>query len=44
MFQRGGSIIPKKERARRASSLMSKDPYTLVVALDREVFIIIYFC
>ncbi|XP_013399270.1 neutral alpha-glucosidase AB isoform X2 [Lingula anatina] len=35
-FQRGGSIIPKKERIRRASNLGRHDPYTLVVALDRK--------
>src|SRR5439155_3670 len=34
VFQRGGSIIPKKERSRRSSALMVNDPYTLVVALD----------
>jgi len=34
VFQRGGSIIPKRERARRNSALMEKDPFTLVVALD----------
>ncbi|EEB17338.1 Neutral alpha-glucosidase AB precursor, putative [Pediculus humanus corporis] len=36
VFIRGGSIIPKKERIRRASSLMRDDPYTLVVALDAQ--------
>lgn len=35
VYQRGGTIIPKKERIRRASTLMKNDPYTLVVALDR---------
>eukprot|EP00457_Paulinella_chromatophora_P001004 gb/GEZN01001006.1/.p1 GENE.gb/GEZN01001006.1/~~gb/GEZN01001006.1/.p1 ORF type:complete len:956 (+),score=156.39 gb/GEZN01001006.1/:58-2925(+) len=34
VFQRGGTIVPKQERARRNSALMEKDPYTLVVALD----------
>ena len=34
VFQRGGSIIPKRERARRSSTQMKWDPYTLVVALD----------
>ena len=33
-FIRGGSIIPKRERVRRSSSLCRMDPYTLVVALD----------
>eukprot|EP01114_Cavostelium_apophysatum_P007213 TRINITY_DN1908_c0_g1_i2.p1 TRINITY_DN1908_c0_g1~~TRINITY_DN1908_c0_g1_i2.p1 ORF type:complete len:931 (+),score=264.69 TRINITY_DN1908_c0_g1_i2:127-2919(+) len=36
VFQRGGSIIPKKERMRRSSLLMADDPYTLVVALDSK--------
>ncbi|XP_065920024.1 neutral alpha-glucosidase AB-like [Dysidea avara] len=36
VFQRGGSIVPKKMRVRRASSLMVNDPYTLVVALDNK--------
>ncbi len=34
VYQRGGSIIPKKERIRRSSSLMAHDPFTLHVALD----------
>jgi len=34
VFQRAGSIIPKKERVRRSSTQMAVDPYTLVVALD----------
>eukprot|EP00245_Coleochaete_scutata_P001915 TRINITY_DN1237_c0_g1_i1.p1 TRINITY_DN1237_c0_g1~~TRINITY_DN1237_c0_g1_i1.p1 ORF type:complete len:920 (+),score=153.19 TRINITY_DN1237_c0_g1_i1:85-2844(+) len=33
-YQRGGSIVPRKDRPRRASSLMVDDPYTLVVALN----------
>jgi alpha 1,3-glucosidase len=36
VFQRGGSIVPRRERARRSSALMVRDPYTLVVALDRS--------
>uniref|UniRef100_A0A182N0N9 Glucosidase II subunit alpha n=1 Tax=Anopheles dirus TaxID=7168 RepID=A0A182N0N9_9DIPT len=36
VFQRGGTILPTKERIRRASTLMHDDPYTLTVALDRE--------
>lgn len=36
VFQRGGSIIPRKDRVRRASTLMREDPYTLVVALDTD--------
>ena len=34
VYQRGGTIIPKKERIRRSSKLMVNDPYTLIVALD----------
>lgn len=37
VFQRGGAIVSKKERARRASTAMSKDPYTLIVTLDQQV-------
>ncbi|CAB4000528.1 Neutral alpha-glucosidase AB, partial [Paramuricea clavata] len=36
VFQRGGSIVPRKERIRRCSSLMTEDPYTLVVALHKK--------
>lgn len=36
-FIRGGKILPIKERVRRASSLMARDPYTLIIALDSEV-------
>jgi alpha 1,3-glucosidase len=36
VYQRGGTIIPKKERIRRASTLMKDDPYTLVVAVDKN--------
>lgn len=36
VFQRGGTIIPKKERIRRSSALTHNDPYTLIVALDRN--------
>lgn len=34
VYYRGGAIIPRKDRARRASSLTHHDPYTLYVALD----------
>ncbi len=30
----GGSIVPRKERVRRSSTLMARDPITLVVSLD----------
>ena len=33
---RGGSIVPTRERPRRASSLMKHDPFTLRVALDNK--------
>ncbi|XP_077537623.1 neutral alpha-glucosidase AB-like isoform X3 [Haemaphysalis longicornis] len=36
VFQRGGTIIPKKERIRRCSALTRDDPYTLQVALGKE--------
>ena len=36
MYQRGGTIIAKKERIRRAATLMKDDPYTYVVCLDRD--------
>jgi mannosyl-oligosaccharide alpha-1,3-glucosidase len=31
---RGGSILPTRERPRRSSQLMKRDPFTLTVALD----------
>lgn len=34
VFQRGGSVIARKNRVRRSSALMRNDPFTLVVALD----------
>ena len=34
VYQRGGSIIPRKLRLRRSARLMKADPYTLYVALD----------
>lgn len=37
VFQRGGSIIPRKLRVRRSSSCMEHDPYTLFVALNPRV-------
>ncbi|XP_056295020.1 neutral alpha-glucosidase AB isoform X1 [Pseudoliparis swirei] len=36
VFQRGGSIIPRKSRVRRSSSCMMQDPYTLYVALNPQ--------
>lgn len=36
IYQRGGTIIPKRSRIRRASSLGYEDPYSLVVALDKS--------
>uniref|UniRef100_A0A7N6AEV6 Neutral alpha-glucosidase AB n=2 Tax=Anabas testudineus TaxID=64144 RepID=A0A7N6AEV6_ANATE len=36
VFQRGGSIIPRKLRVRRSSSCMEDDPYTLYVALNLQ--------
>uniref|UniRef100_A0A665XEC8 Glucosidase, alpha; neutral AB n=1 Tax=Echeneis naucrates TaxID=173247 RepID=A0A665XEC8_ECHNA len=37
VFQRGGSIIPRKLRVRRSSTCMEHDPYTLFVALNSQV-------
>eukprot|EP00475_Leptophrys_vorax_P017022 TRINITY_DN23539_c0_g5_i1.p1 TRINITY_DN23539_c0_g5~~TRINITY_DN23539_c0_g5_i1.p1 ORF type:complete len:429 (-),score=-0.63 TRINITY_DN23539_c0_g5_i1:246-1418(-) len=34
VFQRAGTVVPRKDRARRSSSQMELDPYTLVVALN----------
>jgi alpha 1,3-glucosidase len=36
VYQRGGSIIPRKLRLRRSSRLMAGDPYTLYIALDKN--------
>uniref|UniRef100_A0A672J470 Neutral alpha-glucosidase AB n=1 Tax=Salarias fasciatus TaxID=181472 RepID=A0A672J470_SALFA len=36
VFQRGGSIIPRKLRVRRSSTCMEHDPYTLFVALSPQ--------
>ncbi|TPX67212.1 hypothetical protein SpCBS45565_g03933 [Spizellomyces sp. 'palustris'] len=33
---RGGTILPRRERIRRASNLMLRDPYTLLIALDHK--------
>lgn len=35
VFQRGGTILPKREYVRQASTWMKYDPYTLVVCLDK---------
>lgn len=34
VFQRGGTIVARRERARRSSRAMTQDPYTLTVAMD----------
>ena len=39
VYQKGGTIVPRKERIRRSSSLTVHDPYTLVVCLDNAVSI-----
>lgn len=36
VFIKGGSIIPKKQRIRRSSALMVTDPFTLIIALDKN--------
>lgn len=37
VFVRGGTVIPRKDRPRRSSSLMVNDPYTLLVALNSDL-------
>ncbi|KAF9921442.1 hypothetical protein FBU30_008498 [Linnemannia zychae] len=34
VYQRAGTIVPRRERPRRSSKAMENDPFTLVVALD----------
>lgn len=34
VYQRGGSVIPRKLRLRRSSEMMIHDPYTLYIALN----------
>lgn len=36
LFVRGGEVVFKKERRRRSTRAMTRDPYTLIVALDRD--------
>jgi len=36
VFQRGGTIIPRRDRVRRASSMMHHEPLVLVVAVDAQ--------
>jgi len=36
VYQRGGSIIPRKLRLRRSTMMMKTDPYTLYIALDEK--------
>ena len=36
VYQRGGTIVPRQERARRCATLMVRDPYTLTIALDSQ--------
>ncbi|XP_063002384.1 neutral alpha-glucosidase AB isoform X1 [Elgaria multicarinata webbii] len=36
VYQRGGSIVARKERVRRSSDCMRNDPYTLFVALGPQ--------
>lgn len=38
VYQRGGSIIPRKLRLRRSSEMMKYDPYTLYIALNQFEF------
>lgn len=36
VYQRGGSIIPRKLRIRRSSTQMASDPISLAIALDAK--------
>uniref|UniRef100_A0A7S3VF80 Glucosidase II subunit alpha n=2 Tax=Chaetoceros debilis TaxID=122233 RepID=A0A7S3VF80_9STRA len=36
VYQRGGSVIPRKLRLRRSTEMMTNDPYTLYIALDES--------
>ncbi|KAJ9098154.1 hypothetical protein QFC21_004483 [Naganishia friedmannii] len=36
LLVQGGNVLPVRTRARRASTLMWRDPFTLVIALGRE--------
>ncbi|KAG0253460.1 hypothetical protein DFQ27_007378 [Actinomortierella ambigua] len=36
VYQRAGTIVTKRERPRRSSKAMERDPFTLVVALDSQ--------
>ncbi|TKY88728.1 hypothetical protein EX895_002359 [Sporisorium graminicola] len=36
LLLRGGSILPLRERARRAAELGRTDPFTLIIALDKQ--------
>lgn len=36
VYQRGGTILPKKERIRRSAVLMSDDPFTIIICLDKN--------
>lgn len=37
VYYRGGHIVPRRERHRRSSHAMTLDPFTLVIALDKNV-------
>jgi alpha-glucosidase (family GH31 glycosyl hydrolase) len=37
VFLRGGYILPVRDRLRRSATVVPDDPYTLIVALDKEV-------
>ncbi|KAI4939462.1 uncharacterized protein J4E92_000747 [Alternaria infectoria] len=36
LLMQGGHVIPRRDRPRRSSGLMKYDPFTLVVALDKD--------
>ena len=37
VYYRGGSVVVRKDRARRSSALMRLDPFTLVISLDAQL-------
>jgi mannosyl-oligosaccharide alpha-1,3-glucosidase len=43
VFYRGGYIVPRRERLRRSSRAMTLDPFTLVIALDKQVKIVDFY-
>lgn len=36
VFYRGGHVVPRRDRPRRSSQTQVRDPFTLIVALDKD--------